>query len=559
MKRIAFVCFLVLILTFQLTCVGAFNADNVSISAELNKLDVSVVSDKDLGRMTLQLLSGDGTAMIYMGQENSYAEEVKDASGKAGYKYVFDSFNLPSDAATGEYILRLSGNDGEIVSKKYPFVNALDSVKFLNGLNAAEDVNSFLTANKDISPVELTPYLELPESVYSLVDNELKTVDFTVKEDLSNLTEKLQLFKERFGNLMLSAEILSAGSGEEWTAAVENAKSVLELSVLYYDKLSDKKAGFGYFETPKSLLKDDIGKAFDKAVVVTALKQLDYGSITDLLKFFEDRGTITLDKADFDNLSDKKKLTVCQRLKEDNNIISVNTLQTEFKIISSQVAAEKDSSGSGSSGGSGGKKRDVTIGGGIGGGNTPGTVQPSDDIFSDINDVSWAKGYIVSLANRGILSGKGDGKFYPGESMLREEFAKVIAVGSKIDITSGNTEFTDVTDSAWYAPYLAACVNANIINGIGDGKFGIGATITREDAAVMIARALNHAGIEATPSEETFADETEISSYALEAVGKLKKLGIISGDDNGCFMPKLAISRAEVSKMIYGMLDVIGG
>lgn len=559
MKRIAFVCFLVLILTFQLTCVGAFNADNVSISAELNKLDVSVVSDKDLGRMTLQLLSGDGTAMIYMGQENSYAEEVKDASGKAGYKYVFDSFNLPSDAATGEYILRLSGNDGKIVSKPYPFVNALDSVKFLNGLNAAEDVNSFLTANKDISPVELTPYLKLPESVYSLVDNELKTVDFTVKEDLSNLTEKLQLFKERFGNLMLSAEILSAGSGEEWTAAVENAKSVLELSVLYYDKLSDKKAGFGYFETPKSLLKDDIGKAFDKAVVVTALKQLDYGSITDLLKFFEDRGTITLDKADFDNLSDKKKLTVCQRLKEDNNIISVNTLQTEFKIISSQVAAEKDSSGSGSSGGSGGKKRDVTIGGGIGGGKTPGTVQPSDDIFSDINDVSWAKGYIVSLANRGILSGKGDGKFYPGESMLREEFAKVIAVGSKIDITSGNTEFTDVTDSAWYAPYLAACVNANIINGIGDGKFGIGATITREDAAVMIARALNHAGIEATPSEETFADETEISSYALEAVGKLKKLGIISGDDNGCFMPKSAISRAEVSKMIYGMLDVIGG
>lgn len=559
MKRIAFVCFLVLILTFQLTCVGAFNADNVSISAELNKLDVSVVSDKDLGRMTLQLLSGDGTAMIYMGQENSYSEEVKDASGKAGYKYVFDSFNLPSDAATGEYILRLSGNDGKIVSKKYPFVNALDSVKFLNGLNAAEDVNSFLTANKDISPVELTSYLKLPESVYSLVDNELKTVDFAVKEDLSNLTEKVQLFKERFGNLMLSAEILSAGSGEEWTAAVENAKSVLELSVLYYDKLSDKKAGFGYFETPKSLLKDDIGKAFDKAVVVTALKQLDYGSITDLLKFFEDKGTITLDKADFDNLSDKKKLTVCQRLKDDNNIISVNTLQTEFKIISGQVAAEKDSSGSGSSGGSGGKKRDVTIGGGIGGGNTPGTVQPSDDIFSDINNVSWAKGYIVSLANRGILSGKGDGKFYPGESMLREEFAKVIAVGSKIDITSGNTEFTDVTDSAWYAPYLAACVNANIINGIGDGKFGIGATITREDAAVMIARALNHAGIEATPSEEAFADETEISSYALEAVGKLKKLGIISGDDNGCFMPKSAISRAEVSKMIYGMLDVIGG
>ena len=85
MKKIAFACFMVLILAFQLTCVSAFNADNVSISIDTNKVVISVVSGEDLGRMTLQLLSGDGASMLYMGQENSYAEKIKNESGGMEY------------------------------------------------------------------------------------------------------------------------------------------------------------------------------------------------------------------------------------------------------------------------------------------------------------------------------------------------------------------------------------------------------------------------------------------------------------------------------------------
>lgn len=565
MKKIAFACFMVLILAFQLTCVSAFNADNVSISIDTNKVVISVVSGEDLGRMTLQLLSGDGASMLYMGQENSYAEKIKNESGGMEYRYVFDSFHFPSDAATGEYIFRVSGSDGKIVSKPYAFVNVLDSFKFLNGLHAAEDVNGFLKENKDISLTDLTSYFKLEQPVYSLVDKELKSLDFSVKEDFSDLSEKTQLFKTQFGNLMLSAEVLASGNGSSWTAAIQAAKAVLELDTAYYDKLSDKQAAYGYFEKPQSLLKEDIGKEFDKAVAVAALKQLDYGSLEALLTFYENRGILTLDRSDFGTLKDEQKLTVCQRLKEDRQITDVKTLQTEFRLISEQVAKEKGSSGgsssggSGSGGGSGSKRHDITIGGGSGSGSTPGTSQPQNDMFADLDEVSWAKGYIVSLANRGILSGKGDGMFYPGASMLREEFVKVVAAACKIDISSEHADFSDVADGAWYAPYIAACVNADIVNGTGDGRFGIGATITREDAAVMIVRALEYAGVESASAEENFADEREISSYAQEAVKKLRKLGIISGDDNGNFKPKAAISRAEVSKIIYGMLDIIGG
>lgn len=557
MKRIAFVCIMVLVLAFQLSYVSAFDADDVSISKNLYKIDVSIISDEDLGRMTLQVMNERGTVMLYIGQENSYTEEIKGEDDEAEYKYIFDSFNFPTNAATGTYTFKLSGNDGKIVSKSYSFVNTLDSFNFLNGLNAAEDVNNFLKTNQSISLVDLTSYLNLPQTVYSLVDSVLKNLDLAVEDDCSNLADKEQLFKEQFGTLMLGAEILASDSGEKWVSAVGSAKTILDLDTVYYDKLSDKNEGYTYFKKPASLSKEDIGKEFEKAVLIASLKQLDFGSVEDLLKYYEKKNIIELDRTVYETLSSTKKLKVCQRLKEDKNIIDVATLETEFKVISDQISKEKDTGGGG---GTSSRKQDVTIiGDNKNDGNEVIPDNSQNDVFNDINEVPWAKGYILSLESRGILSGKGDGKFYPKESMLREEFVKVISVVCNLDIASENAAFSDVADGSWYSPYITACVNASIVNGIGDGKFGIGETITREDAAVMIVRALDYVGVEGTLSEEAFADERTISSYALESVKKLKKLGIISGDDNGNFMPKAAISRAEVSKMIYGMLDIIGG
>ena len=574
MKKTILTFIMVLILALNFSCALAFEKEDVEISTSLNKIDVSVISDKDLGRMTLQVLNENGTEMLYMGQENGYTSKTVNSDGKTEYKYIFDSFNFPTDADTGKYNFRLRGNDGAIVVKPYSFVNIYDNYYFLNGLNNATDVYDFLDTNRAKSPVDLTGYFALPTNeggVGELMNTLLAGLDLSVEDDLSNLQAKETFFKEQFASGMLAAEILAADTAEKWVSAVENAATPFGLETAaqttYYSKLSDKKAAYSYFTKIASLEKTAVARQFDKAVMLCAVNDFDFGSTGAILNHYENKSVITLNRSIYNTLSETKKLTVCQRLKDkvkDKTIDTAEKLETEFYNISEAVSKEPENGG-GSSGGGGGSsssgKQEISVEVDTTGNNDTSSSENTapNKTFKDIDEVPWAKGYILSLESKGILSGKGDGKFYPSANMLREEFVKVISVACKLDTSSENVSFTDATDGAWYLPYINASVNANIINGIGDGKFGVGQSITREDAAVMIARALEYAGVERTGKADDFADSFEISPYAQDSVKKLRELGIISGDDKGCFLPKETISRAEIAKMICGMLDVMGG
>lgn len=61
---------------------------------------------------------------------------------------------------------------------------------------------------------------------------------------------------------------------------------------------------------------------------------------------------------------------------------------------------------------------------------------------------------------------------------------------------------------------------------------------------------------EVQPAE--FTDQKDIAAYAEEAVSKMQKAGIISGKPNNLFDPKGSATRAEASKMIAVLLQIIG-
>ena len=98
-------------------------------------------------------------------------------------------------------------------------------------------------------------------------------------------------------------------------------------------------------------------------------------------------------------------------------------------------------------------------------------------------------------------------------------------------------KFADVDASAWSAPYVAAGVDAGLINGITDDTFGVGSEIKRQDMAVMIARILNAKNIPVTQTSEVFDDDNNISDYAKNAVYLVRDAGIINGYNNNQFSP----------------------
>ena len=181
-------------------------------------------------------------------------------------------------------------------------------------------------------------------------------------------------------------------------------------------------------------------------------------------------------------------------------------------------------------------------------------------MFTDLASSDWAREYINRLAQSGIINGKGNGKFEPESYVTREEFAKMISGALKLDAAEEPISFTDVDRDEWYAPYISSAAAAGLVRGYADGSFGIGKSITREEAAVLIYRAAVNAGKNTSPSSESglsFTDAEDISEFAAEGVKGCVELKIIQGNDNNMFLPNNSITRAECAKMICCLLDII--
>ncbi|MBP3360796.1 MAG: S-layer homology domain-containing protein [Clostridia bacterium] len=240
------------------------------------------------------------------------------------------------------------------------------------------------------------------------------------------------------------------------------------------------------------------------------------------------------------------------------------------EALNSAAASIKASSSGGNRGGLGGGGTGGSSGSGIFGSGI--NVKPLDaeeikslvqdeKIFHDMEDAAWAVSYVDFLNAAGIISGDGNGYFRPNDPVTREEFVKLAVSAFKTDVPEA-TEimFEDVQNDAWYAGYIKNAVYNKIITGVTDTMFGTGENITRQDAAVVLARTAKakKAVPEKGSAEGHFADYDEISEYAKYSVFEMYNSGIISGYDDNTFRPKNNLTRAEAAKMIYGMLEKCG-
>ena len=119
--------------------------------------------------------------------------------------------------------------------------------------------------------------------------------------------------------------------------------------------------------------------------------------------------------------------------------------------------------------------------------------------------------------------------------------------------SSAVNEFTDIPEGDWSVQYVASAKAAGFVNGIGEGKFGYGASITREDMAVMIYNVMKANGVNFDNAKTDFADYDQISDYAKEAVSALAAKGIINGVGDNMFAPKATATRAQAALLVYAI------
>jgi hypothetical protein len=84
-----------------------------------------------------------------------------------------------------------------------------------------------------------------------------------------------------------------------------------------------------------------------------------------------------------------------------------------------------------------------------------------------------------------------------------------------------------------------------VVSGMGDNKFSPDESLTREQAATMLSRLAEAVGKPLPAQEATFADKADISSWAAAQVGQVQAAGIMSGVGDNAFSPKGKYTREQ--------------
>ena len=84
-----------------------------------------------------------------------------------------------------------------------------------------------------------------------------------------------------------------------------------------------------------------------------------------------------------------------------------------------------------------------------------------------------------------------------------------------------------------------------VVTGVGGGNFAPNNTISRQEAAVMLARLANAIGQPLPTVPATFADNAQVSAWAVEAVGQVQAAGIMGGVGNNNFAPSGQYTREQ--------------
>ena len=131
------------------------------------------------------------------------------------------------------------------------------------------------------------------------------------------------------------------------------------------------------------------------------------------------------------------------------------------------------------------------------------------------------------------------------------------ALAFDIKGSNGEINFSDVDSSAWYAQYVYSLASAGVINGRGNGEFGVGDYITREEIAVILDRIAEFKGISLTAQNEMIIkDADKISPYAVSALEKMCSAGVINGFGDGNIKPQDNASRAQTAQLIYKVIKL---
>ncbi|MBB6635238.1 InlB B-repeat-containing protein [Cohnella thailandensis] len=183
--------------------------------------------------------------------------------------------------------------------------------------------------------------------------------------------------------------------------------------------------------------------------------------------------------------------------------------------------------------------------------------------FADVNG-HWSREAVNEMASRMIVNGTDGSHYKPDAAVTRAEFAAIVVRALGLPDTGTASGFADVEDGAWYAGAADQAQRIGLIEGYSDGTFRPNATITREEAVAITARAMELVGVDTVLSAEdsarilsAFKDAEDIGSWAKPSAAAAVANGLAAGSGSR-FMPGSKMTRAETAAIVQRLLKQAG-
>lgn len=206
--------------------------------------------------------------------------------------------------------------------------------------------------------------------------------------------------------------------------------------------------------------------------------------------------------------------------------------------------------------------------------------------FYDVTNHAWARNTIDALFAKGVMRRMNYDQFGVDNYITRGEFAALMVRALDLPINSdANYTFYDVQNTGfldmygpqelWKYSEIETAARAGIVTGVEQRFFDVNGRIKRQDAAVMIARAMelklpaNDSPTSSTKKllttlEKLFTDGTSIDYYARPSVSAVNSNGIMEGKPNALvegekkatvsFVPTANLTRAEAAVIVLRIM-----
>ena len=182
--------------------------------------------------------------------------------------------------------------------------------------------------------------------------------------------------------------------------------------------------------------------------------------------------------------------------------------------------------------------------------------------YTDVSEPAWYAEAVEYVTDHGIMQGTGNGRFSPDTVLTRAQFVTLLYRLAGSPQPGPTMSFYDVAPNAYYTSAVAWANQNGIVSGTSATTFSPDSPIIREQLAAIICRYTQSEGLELPTAQNPVSglkDTWYVSIYAEEGVQLVWRTGIMNGDSQHNFGPKVAVTRAEAADVFMRLDRCIAG